>query len=124
MTDDARLLSKINEELRQAHATNGELREQLIAAQKDLKVQGDSRINLNRLEDARAETERQRHAAEQLAAAAERKLKQSESEIRNQGEEIDNLKSDLALAREQLDAYLAIDEKVAKSSSLLDLHSE
>src|SRR5919204_436140 len=122
MTDD-RLIDRINAELREGHATNGELREQLIVAQKQIRQQGDVRDALSQLQEARAETEAQRKAAEGKAAAAIRKLREKEHELFAAQDKIEELEAELERVGSERDEFLALDERIAKAKGISDLLS-
>jgi hypothetical protein len=120
MSED-RLFSKLNEELRQAHATKGELREQVIQLQKKLTQEQGAAVHISEVEEARAETERQRIAAENRAELAERKFREKANDLaraKDKNEKLRELKDALS---DQLAAFDALNDRIKSAKHIGDL---
>lgn len=118
---DDRLIHRLEEQLRDAHATNGELRERLLAQEKDEQKARSIRSEFETVQGALAKAHAERKAAENAAAAALRKQKEAEREASHLREDNEQLQEKLTLAREQLDQLNELNMKIEAAKEVADL---
>jgi chromosome segregation ATPase len=112
MTDD-RIVQRLEEQLRDAHATNADLRERLGDIEKRegaanvIRVEG--RDALAQLEQASAKQK----AAEDNAAAAQRKQEDAERELLRARGELEELRNRFEIVKAEADKLHALDDRVA-----------
>src|SRR5262249_37845613 len=122
MTDE-RLVQRLEEQLRDAHATNAGLRERVEEA--DRAVASANRkaaigeIHSRQLEGAHAK----QRAAEDNAAAAQRKRDDAERALLRAHGEAEELRAQLNRQQAELDVLHALSDKIAAARSVHDLIS-
>jgi regulator of replication initiation timing len=120
---DDRLVQRLEEQLSDAYANNGQLRERLAELQKDADAgrafAGEAAGLKLRLEAA----ENKRRAAEDNSAAAQRKQQEAERSLMRVQEDNDQLAADLERARSESGRLAELNAKVEQAKSLDDLVS-
>jgi hypothetical protein len=118
---DERLNQRLEEQLSEAHARNGDLVQRLNDLCKEAEADrakialvADQRLRLEAAESTRK-------AAEQRASAAERKASEAERAHDLAEEKSAKLRAKLELAREELDGLHALEDAIAKAKGIDDL---
>jgi hypothetical protein len=123
MTTDIRMTKALEEQLATAHTTNSELRNQLL--EKDVQI---AHANTDRVRGLEAEAALEaaytkRKAAEDSAAVARRKCEEAELEAVRLRGELQELRVQFAIVKEDADRVRAIDDRVAKAKHAGELFS-
>jgi hypothetical protein len=120
MADD-RLVQRLEEQLRDSHATNAELRERLASWEKreyELRsIQVEGRDALAQLEKASAKQK----AAEDNAAAAQRKQEDAEREALRANGELEELRNRFEIVKAEAEALNELNAHVEKARHVRDL---
>jgi flagellar biosynthesis chaperone FliJ len=122
MADD-RLVQRLEEQLRDAHATNADLREQLVeikkrgAAANTLGLRGQEA--LEQLEKAHAKQKK----AEVNAAAAQRKVSEAERELLRTRAELEELRERFDLVQLEAEELRELSARIESAKSAGDLFS-
>ena len=112
MTDD-RIVQRLEEQLRDAHATNADLRERLGDIEK--REQAANRVKIEG-RDALAQLEKassKQKAAEENAAAAQRKQADAERDSLRAHAELEELRERFRIVKAEADKLHALDDRVA-----------
>jgi chromosome segregation ATPase len=122
MTDD-RLIQRLEEQLRDAHATNADLREKL---NEKLKLESMAAVYHSETGQLREQLERncvKLKAAQQNAVGAERRVKAAEREVRDIGERFAKLEAERDAIREEARELAELNAKVETAKGVSDLFS-
>ena len=120
MTDD-RIVQRLEEQLRDSHATNADLRERLGDIEKReeaanvIRVEG--RDALAQLEKASAKQK----AAEDNAAAAQRKCDDAEREALRANGEFEELRNRFEIVKAEADKHRALNDRIESAKHADDL---
>jgi uncharacterized protein (DUF3084 family) len=118
---DERINEQLQEELRSAHNKIGQLLEESDKNRADIEVANAIRGELSVRQGERDKAVALRIAAEQNAAAAQRKLRDAENKIRNLEDENEKLTDALAVAREQAGKLADLDGLIESAKHSGDL---
>jgi hypothetical protein len=117
------MLKHLEEQLRDAHAANAELRERVVAADDKSRtadsVFAEGIIYKRQLEKAHAKQK----AAEDNAAAAQRKQVAAERDLRHANDEIEKLEGKLERAQTDADKLRGLNARIESASHAGDLFS-
>src|SRR5205809_128974 len=120
---DERIVQRLEEQLRDSHATNADLRERLGDIEARERVadakSAEANIHMRQLEKAHAVQK----AAEDNAAAAQRKQADAERNLASARGEIDELRGRLERVQLEADALSELNARVEKARHILDLIS-
>jgi chromosome segregation ATPase len=122
MNDD-RIVQRLEEQLRDAHATNAELRERLADVDKREReanaIRAEGILYKRQLEQAHAKQK----AAENIAATAARKRDQAERELLRAKSEIEELNARLGRLQVEADALNELNVRIEAAKHAGDLFS-
>jgi chromosome segregation ATPase len=122
MADD-RLIRRLEEQLRDAHATNADLRERL---QEKRKIEAQAAYDVSKVGQLENQVERfsvKLKAAEQNAYASDRKLKKAESEVRYLEEQLSTVSAERDRAKAEAYELNELNARVESAKSIRDLVS-
>lgn len=118
---DHRMIQRLEDQLRDAHAANGDLRGRLLAQEKDGKKADAIRSEFDTVQGALAKAHSERKAAESNAVAAQRKQQEAERKLANAQEEIENLRADLERSQAEADKLLELNARIETAKDVGDL---
>ena len=120
---DERLIQRLEEQLRDAHASNGELRERLLAQEQDQQKVREIESEFTTVQGALDKAHADRKAAQKDAVAAEKNVRAAERKLRHAKEEIENLTAERDRAREEAEELAELNAKVETAKGVRDLFS-
>jgi len=118
---DERMIQRLEEQLRDAHATNAELREDRQRLEDLGKNSSALSVELSRTRKAFNEVVAAKDAAEKNAAAAQREAKEAESARLSAEEKVERLEGALGHVRAEAERLSELNARVEQAKSIHDL---
>jgi chromosome segregation ATPase len=118
---DERLIQRLEEQLRDAHATTADLREQLSSAEKFYAEYHATRRALEAQRQSFDDVGAAKDAAVRNAAAAQRKAKDAQMARLRAEEKTERLEDELGRASVELDRLRRLEDAIEKATGIEDL---